>query len=124
MLFAFNPITGDHVTLDGDHVTSGDNHMTCLGAVRQLIVLPHLDHTHSHVLLYITKDMKVGTVEQGTNCKCPCLSEGLLFSKVLILPLCHHYIILIVRAGVLYSEVSLINLSVLYQYYHYVIITS
>jgi hypothetical protein len=61
VLFAFNPINGDHVTLDGDHVTSGDNHMTCLGAVRQFIVLPHLDHTHSHVLLYITKDMKVHT---------------------------------------------------------------
>ena len=59
MLYAFNPISGDHMTFEGDHVTSGDGHMTCLGVVRQLMVLPHLDHTHSHTLLYVTQDMKV-----------------------------------------------------------------
>ena len=47
------------MTLDGDHMTSGGDHMTCLGAVKQMMVLPHLDHTHSHVILYVTKDMKV-----------------------------------------------------------------
>lgn len=52
MLYAFNPITGDHVM-------SGDGHMTCLGKVKQMMMLPHLDHTHSHILLYITQDAKV-----------------------------------------------------------------
>lgn len=30
VLYAFNPITGDHMTLDGDDVISGDNHMTII----------------------------------------------------------------------------------------------
>ena len=33
--------------------------MTCLGAVKQMMMLPHLDHTHSHVLLYMTQDLEV-----------------------------------------------------------------
>ena len=58
-MMPFNPLTGGHVTLDGDHVMSGDGHMICLGPVLQMMVLPQLDHTHSHVLLYLTRDMQV-----------------------------------------------------------------
>ena len=40
---------------------SGDSQVICLGEVKQVLLLhvPHLDHTHSHVLLYMNRDMEV-----------------------------------------------------------------
>ena len=38
---------------------SGDSQVTCLGEVKQVLLLPHLDHTHSHVLLYMNQDLEV-----------------------------------------------------------------
>lgn len=49
LLYAFNPMTGSGISLKP----------TCLPQILQTTLLPVHDHTHSRILLMLTKDLKV-----------------------------------------------------------------
>ena len=49
MLYAFNPMTGSRASPKP----------TCLPQLLQTLLLPIHDHTHSRILLMLTKDLKV-----------------------------------------------------------------
>ena len=49
MLYAFNPMTGEGFSPKS----------TCLPEIIQTLPLPVYDHSHSRILLMLTKDLKV-----------------------------------------------------------------